>query len=360
MLSYWEKSTVASHCDIMIIGGGLTGLLSAFHASGKFPKKRIRIIERGPFPFGASTRNAGFACFGSPSELVEDIEKDGEDMTLQRVEQRFRGLQFYLQNFNPDSFDFTKTGGWEIFRDSESEVFDNLKDKLPYLNDFLKEIVGDITYEVDRETSRFGMHLYDRSFLNKHEGQLHPAKLCLLLEKTLRERGVQIVNGVEITSLDASPTIIAQDASGIEWTAESCIVATNGLAKQLLPDENIYPARGQVIMTNEIPGLKPRGTFHLDRGYWYFRNVGDRLLLGGGRHLNIEGERTGERDTTQLIQTELENLLRGTLLRDVNFKIEHRWAGTMAFGLENEKTPRIEALSDNLIIAARLGGMGVA
>lgn len=360
MLSYWEKSTVASHCDIMIIGGGLTGLLSAFRASRKFPKRRIRIVERGPFPFGASTRNAGFACFGSPSEIYEDLQVDGEELTLHRVEQRYRGLQFYLQNFAPKSFDFRMTGGWEIFQTSETDVFDNLNDKLEHLNHILNPIVGDSTYQTDSSTSRFGMDVLPHSFLNKHEGQLHPAKLCILIEKALRERGVEFINGIEITAIETVPHVVAIDTSGVKWTAEACIVATNGLTKQLLPEENIYPARGQVLMTSEIPNLKLEGTFHLDRGYWYFRNVGKRVLLGGGRHLDVMGERTSDRVTSEKIQSELEHILRSTLLPDSSFDIDYRWAGTMAFGAENEKTPRIEALSDNLILAARLGGMGVA
>jgi hypothetical protein len=39
--------------------------------------------------------------------------------------------------------------------------------------------------------------------------------------------------------------------------------------------------------------------FHLEKGYYYFRNINDRILLGGGRNLDFEGETTTSHDTTE-------------------------------------------------------------
>lgn len=51
------------------------GLNAAIHLKKKHPIAKVIVFERGSLPSGASSKNAGFACFGSPSELLDDIDK---------------------------------------------------------------------------------------------------------------------------------------------------------------------------------------------------------------------------------------------------------------------------------------------
>ncbi|NNC82899.1 MAG: FAD-binding oxidoreductase, partial [Flavobacteriales bacterium] len=118
------------------------------------------------------------------------------------------------------------------------------------------------------------------------------------------------------------------------------------------------PARAQVLITDPIPELGWQGTFHYDEGYYYFRNVGERVLLGGGRNLDIEGETTSELKTTKHIQDALEKLLKEVILPDRVFVISQRWAGIMGVGPVKE--PIVRYVSNRIIAAVRLGGMGVA
>ena len=68
-------------------------LWSAYYLKKRAPSLTITIIERGIVPTGASTRNAGFACFGSVTELIADTQKMGEERMLQLVEMRCKGLK---------------------------------------------------------------------------------------------------------------------------------------------------------------------------------------------------------------------------------------------------------------------------
>jgi len=136
------------------------------------------------------------------------------------------------------------------------------------------------------------------------------------------------------------------------------LVATNAFARQLLPQLDIIPARGQVIVTAPIEGLPFRGSFHYDDGFYYFRNLGDRVLLGGARNKAIDQETTEQMDISEPIQTELERFLRETILPGRHFTIEHRWSGIMAMG--KEKMPIIKAVNDHVFCAVRMSGMGVA
>src|SRR5215208_3716351 len=104
--SIWEKETFFAPQDIIIAGSGFVGLWSAFYLKKKHPKLKITIVDRGLIPTGASTRNAGFACFGSLSEVVHDAQTMGTDKMLHLVEMRFKGLE-KIQKFFDRDIDFS-------------------------------------------------------------------------------------------------------------------------------------------------------------------------------------------------------------------------------------------------------------
>jgi glycine/D-amino acid oxidase-like deaminating enzyme len=126
----------------------------------------------------------------------------------------------------------------------------------------------------------------------------------------------------------------------------------------LLPELQVEPARAQVLITSPLERLPFQGCFHYDRGYYYFRDVGDRVLFGGGRNLNFEGEHTAEFGLTDQIQNHLDQLLRDMILPGQKFSVEQRWSGIM--GLGPKKSTIIKNISTNVVCAVRMGGMGVA
>src|SRR5919199_6266104 len=119
MLSIWEKETFFAPQDVIIVGSGFVGLWSALFLKKKKPEWKISVVDRGLIPAGASTRNAGFACFGSLSELVYDAKTMGTDKMLRLVEMRFKGLQRIQKYFDDDLIDFEMCGGYELYDHSE-------------------------------------------------------------------------------------------------------------------------------------------------------------------------------------------------------------------------------------------------
>ena len=90
-LSYWERTTHFDGIDFLIIGAGIVGFSAAIEVKKKYPGAKIVILERGYLPTGASSKNAGFACFGSVTELVDDLSKMGEDSVFETVGKRWEG-----------------------------------------------------------------------------------------------------------------------------------------------------------------------------------------------------------------------------------------------------------------------------
>lgn len=360
--SIWEKETFFSHQDVIIVGSGFTGLWSALFLKKKRPNLKITIVERGLIPTGASTRNAGFACFGSLSELVWDAQAMGVEKMLEVAEMRFKGLRRIQKFFRKEAIDFSLCGGYELYEEGKVTT-EKLEDNISYLNTILKPITDSKkTYRLaDKKISRFGFGHTAHLVENRLEGYLHSGKLLQALLQKVQGMGVTVLTNVEIRHLQPyNDSVAIETANGFPLTGDKVLLCTNAFTKQLLPDEDIIPARGQVILTSPIHDLSFNGTFHADEGFYYFRNLGNRVLLGGARNKAFEEETTTSLETSEIIQQELERYLADVILpRFQNqYTIEHRWAGIMAFG--KEKSPIVKQISPTLFCAVRMSGMGVA
>jgi gamma-glutamylputrescine oxidase len=358
MLSFWEKDIFKPKYDFLIIGSGFSGLWMAFFLKKKHPKAEIAILERGTLPSGASTKNAGFACFGSPSELLENVKEIGWDSTLAMTEKRFEGIQIIKQYFG-DVIDYNPCGASELFM--EQAIFDENLNQLEILNKNLATIVKNQNhfYHDSKIISKSKFKGFKYAISNDAEAAIHSGKLFNSLYKWLVARDVKFFFGTEVTDID-SENEVAQVMTKNLGTFESrhVCICTNAFSNTFLPEQHIQPGRGQVLITKPIAGLSFDKTFHFEKGYFYFRNVGERILFGGGRNLDFEGETTEHFGDNKLIIKELEKYLKEYILPNQPFEIEQIWSGIMAFN--EAKVPFSQIIKPNLSASICMNGMGVA
>ena len=180
--------------------------------------------------------------------------------------------------------------------------------------------------------------------------------MAALMQK-VTSLGIRILNNITVESFSEENGQVLLKTDQFELKTPKLLITTNGFAFQLgIP--SVKPARAQVLITEPIEDLQLRGTFHLEEGFYYFRNIDNRILLGGGRNLDFEAEETIHLEQTQLIQDKLESLLQQVILPGKEVKIAHRWSGIMGVG--GQKKPIVEQISKNVYCGVRLGGMGVA
>ena len=177
------------------------------------------------------------------------------------------------------------------------------------------------------------------------------------LLKLTYKNNIKVINSVSVTNFEAIGESVLVKTDQIDFKTKHLFIATNGFSSDL-GIEKVKPARAQVLITKPIRDLKIKGTFHLDEGYYYFRNIDDRILFGGGRNLDFKAEETSNFGQTKLIQNKLEHILDTVILPDTAYKIDHRWSGIMGVG--NQKTPLISSLNNKIHYGVRLGGMGVS
>jgi gamma-glutamylputrescine oxidase len=360
-LSFWEKETYFGNIDVLVVGSGIVGLNAALHLKTTQPALKVMVVERGLLPTGASSKNAGFACFGSPSELLEDLAHHTEEQVFGLVERRWKGLQRLRRNLGDSIIDYNRWGGYELFEEHQEQLYEECLEQIPYLNRHLQSIVGepDVYRKADAKIGTFGFKHVRHLIESTAEGQIDTGKMILALTQKVQSLGVLVLNGLEVLELqDDGKIVTAITDKGLAIEARAALVATNGFAKQLLPAISIIPARAQVLITRPIPDLKIKGTFHYDKGYYYFRNIGNRVLFGGGRNLDFLTEETTAFGLTELVQQKLEYLLKEVILPDTPFEVEHRWSGIMGFG--SEKTTLVQQVSERVSCSIRLSGMGVA
>lgn len=360
-LSFWEIDQYLTNIDLLVVGSGIVGLTSAIFFKKANPKAKVVVVERGLLPSGASTKNAGFACFGSLSEILADLKTSPEDEVFELIAKRVSGLYELKHLLGDESIGYSACGGYEIFGDEDKELLEKCLDFLPKANQKLFDDLGlQNTYSLSSDDIKeLGFRNVSQLILNQHEGSIDTGKMMNALIRLASSLDIRILNSFEVSnwSDDAGGANVSFE-NGLTVKPRKLHFATNGFAKKLMPELDVKPARAQVLITNEIPNLKVKGTFHLEEGFYYFRNMGNRILLGGGRNLDVTGETTTELETTQLIQNKLNELLQEVILPETPFEIEHRWAGVMGVG--TKKKAIVKQFSDNVSCAVRLGGMGVA
>jgi glycine/D-amino acid oxidase-like deaminating enzyme len=362
MFSYWEQQSFFDYQHI-VIGAGIVGLSTAIELKEKYPHASVLVLERGLLPTGASTRNAGFACMGSVTELLEDLQNMTEHEVVMLYEWRKLGLRLLRKRLGDEHIGYVVNGSYELISDAELDALN----KIDYLNELLHTVVGEKAFKLaNHKISEFGFsQSYTKALIeNLCEGELNSGKMMRSLTDFAIQKGIEIKTGADVQKFEEvghKVAVTVKDPFRNEiWPlmCDTLSICTNAFTRQLLPDADVTPGRGQVLITDPIDGLRFKGVYHFDKGYYYFREIDGRVLLGGGRNLDVEGETSNKFELTERIQMDLEHKLKEIILPGTGYQIAQRWSGIMAFG--KNKYPIVKAFSSRVYGAFRMGGMGVA
>ncbi len=359
MLSFWEQKNFLNY-DLIVVGAGFTGLSTAIHFKKQHKKAKVLVIDRGVFPSGASTKNAGFACFGSLTEILDDFWSMTPDEVLQLVEKRYAGLTQIRKQFGDKALRYQHRNGYEILGQEQLEALEQLDS----INHLLKKIFKKEVFSQVKDPSKFGFSDYVKAVVkNRFEGELDPGAYVNALWEKASHLGVRIISGVTVVEVDhEGGRVLAEkkDKKEIfEFVGERVAICTNAFTQKLWPASPLEPGRGLILLSKPVAGGIPwKGGFHLDRGYVYFREVEGRLLLGGARNKDFEKEKTTEFEVNPTIKTHLERLAQEVIFPGRALEWEMEWTGIMAFG--TKKSPIIQQIGKKTAVAVRLGGMGVA
>ncbi len=323
--------------DVAIVGGGVTGLACgrALAAAGK----RVRVIEARRAGTGASGRNGGFALRGTAAPY--DVAPLPEVMrATEAALERVRAL------------------AGEHFRGVGSLRVANTKDELSAVRAEARALVADgfsVEWRGPDELPPAAQGWSLGGIFHAGDGALDQGAWIRRLAALVHEAGAEIAEDTRVTAVDDARV---ETEHGVV-TADVVLVATDGYTDGLVPelDAAIESVRGQVVATEPVePGVIPCPLYGR-WGYDYVQQLPDgRIVAGGRRDLDLEGETGLEETTNDLIQGGLETLL-AELLGSTP-PITHRWAGIMGF--TQDYLPLVGPLPgrENVWVSAGYSGHG--
>ena len=357
--SYWETEYLLADIDYLVVGMGLVGLQSAILIKEKEPKAKVVVIDKHSWGLGASTRNAGFGCFANVSEILDDLENDTAENVYSTIKKRHQGLTKLRKNFGDKTIAYEEKGSVEIFTSENKTYLNKGIDSLQGINTILYHELGLDNVFMYRSKNQLPSTI--GAIHNQYEGELHTGKLYSAIHTKAQLLGIKLYGGIEIKSWQKDNFISVQTSENLNIKTQNLIFCSNAFTK-LIVDEDVTPCRGQVIVSEPVSSrsdLPCEGTHFYDSGYYYWRDIDNRILLGGARNMDINGETSYEIGPNETILAELKRFMNEQIYgREI--AIEYAWSGIMGMGKDHQKLPIVKEVEPNIYLAARLGGMGVA
>ena len=354
--SYWESNAWLEDVDLMVVGAGIVGLSAALHAREIHPSWRIVVVDADPLGGGGSSRNAGFSCFGSTTELQQDRQALGDQDALDLVRKRWQGLQHLRSTFGDSTLGHHVCGSVELFPRTGSESLPSAQE-LVDLNRWIQPVTGvPNTFTQIRQDSlpHLRSESVDTVIFSRLEGLLDTGKMNRAFKALVHARGIDVLTGIRVEAINVTAdscelqiSTLSRGATSV--TASRLVVATNALSAGLIPELDVQPAVNHVLLTDRIPEFNFPHAVHIDAGYVYARPIENRMLIGGGRHWGFD-----EAATCSRLQTLMHELWPATQTAP----IAYQWSGQLGIG--KDRSPIIKKIASNVVAAVRLGGMGVA
>ena len=338
-----------TQCDVAIVGGGFSGLWTAWYLRQLDPSLRIQIIEKHHVGYGASGRNGGWAVGELAGSFEAYAKRSSEDEALRQARAVFDSVDEIGRVTTQAGIDcdYAK-GGWiRLARNTPQG----------------DRMVEEIEHEHARGFTPDDMRLLDpdeaRTYLNgtrvsrgiffSHCASIDPAKLAVGLAEQLEHDGVAIAEGTTAEAIITRPPGVV-GPSGLNKvvtdrgtvSADVIIRATEAYTRDLADSKlELLPVYSLMVATEPLSddvmaeiGLADRPTFSDDRFMVIYgqRTADNRLAFGGRGVPYLFGSRIAR--SAELHEPSHE-LLRETLidmlpvLGDIDVSITHRWGGVL-------------------------------
>lgn len=365
-VSYWMDRSLNKEIesfDIVIVGGGIAGLSSAFWLKIEDPQLQIAIVEKYQCGDGATGRNAGFITCGSVEHFNRLVGKHGESEALEMwrfSEVNLALLKEHIIGKDEKEILFEQKGSFSLA--STDHEFSELKKSAQIMKDM--GIKVEVLEKKDIQ-SRIGAENFVGGIKYVGDSSVHPLLLLQKMKEKLSQMGgVDFFENHEVKKIESKGDNKLVHTRAQIFETPMVILATNGYSP-LLHDffkDKIFPTRGQILVTEAVPHFM-EGPCYANFVLDYFRQLPTgQMIIGGFRQLQKDAEVGYSDEITDIIQTSLEKFLIEHIPAVSKAKITHRWSGIMGFSVDGQ--PLVGSLpTDNQIsfIAGFTGhGIGLA
>ncbi len=324
--------------DVVIVGGGFTGLWTALALTDSAPDLRVTVLEMEGVGFGASGRNGGFCSASLTHGLANGLRHFPDEIAILEAEgvANLRAL-----------VDFVRTEGIDC--DLEETGVLDVADQ-PYQVDEFRAWVdvaaahGEVNEFLDRERIQAEVHSPIWLAALERRGRdvlLDPVKLARGLARVARARGVTIHERTRVTALERLPgRVRARTAAGATVVADHVVVATSAYSGWLRRLSSLFvPVYDYVLVSEPLTpeqrasiGWRGRqGMSDANNQFHYFRlTADDRILWGGYDAIYHFGNGVGpEYDARPATWAKLEAHFARAFPQLATLRFPYRWGGAI-------------------------------
>jgi glycine/D-amino acid oxidase-like deaminating enzyme len=327
--------------DVIIVGGGFTGLSTAYHVRQKFPEKHIVILEGACCGYGASGRNGGF-CIAT--DLIRELEETDHEERQKNINVSFYGLNFIKEMIAKHGVacDLEENGMLGVaLKDKHVQALQAYQDQLRGfgLNSTLLQ-GNSLETEIKSPYFQAGLDI-------PYGATLNPAKLAREMKRVVEDAGVEVRERSVVTRIIPGKVNWVDTEFG-DIQAPVLVVALNAYAHKLGFFRNrAFPISVFQIATEPISqdqwdsiGWKRRqGLYDMRRMFSYLILTPDRRIVMGGsgaEYYDNDALCSGyDKNYTERITKDLFSFF--PQLKGI--KVEHTWGGTTTYTLD--KTPSV-------------------
>ena len=274
--------------DVVIVGGGYTGLWTAYFLTERRPDLKVVVLEQDICGGGPSGRNGGFAS-GWWDELEGLVKLYGAEPAVRACQALGASIRAIGEFCQANGIDAWYRRGGYLFaatgphQERIVEEMVALARQVGAADELRALTPGEVRSRIDSPAFRGGAYMADGA-------QLQPARLARGLRRVVLERGVAIHEGTPVTRLDAGPPAIAVTPGGVV-RAEKAVLAVNawGVGWPQLR-RRLVAWSSYIVLTAPAPELLEKIGWtggelvsDLRTSLRYFRTTPDgRIAFGGG------------------------------------------------------------------------------
>ncbi len=325
--------------DVAIIGGGFTGMASAYFIKRRFPEKRVIVLESEFVGFGSSGRNSGIGTHLLGHNILPILGSKGVERTtaLHRLSAAALSLLDELIEEHAIDCDREHTG-MLVVAETDREL--GLLEKKMSAHE---RIGAPLTWvDAGELRSRFGATDAKSAVHAPDDRMLNPAKFVRGMKAVVEELGVEVYEHSKCTHVESGQPVLLCTHSG-EVRADDVVLATNAYPNPLaLQHYRVLPFYVYNIVTEPLtdaqlaefgwPGREI--VYNTNYLFWMIRpTVDNRILFIENDALYF---RDIHRDYSHRPREHRSH--RKTLLRNFPFmkdvRITHQWGGRIGMTLD--------------------------
>lgn len=358
--------TGKTSADIAIIGGGFTGISTAYHVSRRFPEKRVVLLEARALANGASGRNGGQMLNWIAGAETRDPERTR--LIYDTTKEGIDGIEAIIRDHRLN-VGYRRDGCLQVFTDSRrAEAAHAHVEELQRIGVPLRFLQG---AELSTYLRAEGAHgaIFDAS-----EGQIHGVELIRELRPVLLAQGVAIYEDTPVLSVEEGSTVTLTTPGG-EVRAAAIVLATNAYTARLgYFKGGIFPLHSHVIATEPLDdearqaigwGRATGFSDDLDRISYAGLSPRGELVFGGGSNASygyLFGGRTqypGSPESAAKGFAAVERRLAEYFPGAAKVRIAHRWTGTLCITMSRMCSIGVRGEHKNVYFALGYSGHGV-